>query len=302
MFQQSAVMMVTATLLAAPTLIAGTSTITGTISTPDGTSKEGAIVVVMPCPARITCMEGDPLSAVSSDSTGSFRLSGLPSGSYSVIVFHPGFAGWSTFPFFLPPGQTATIEPILQGPDFSSVVRFLKPTDEQLQVYTRVLEALGEPPLCASELEQKVTERYRFVWLRSFNPPTVARLSIDGNGGISAGYKEASDTSYPHGRLAEDLTMDVIEDLRKRGFDEEEATEFPDTIRHVADDKFWDLPYAIDDGSIGVDGATWLIEGMRDGECHVVERWSPDRGDEVHQFAMMIVDFTGKKLLYSEVY
>ena len=34
-----------------------------------------------------------------------------------------------------------------------------------------------------------------------------------------------------------------------------------------------------EDSRLGNDGAQWILEGMKDGRYHVVDRWSPDGGD-----------------------
>ena len=33
--------------------------------------------------------------------------------------------------------------------------------------------------------------------------------------------------------------------------------------------------------SSGLDGAQWIVEGVRDGEYRIVDRWSPKEGDPV---------------------
>jgi hypothetical protein len=38
--------------------------------------------------------------------------------------------------------------------------------------------------------------------------------------------------------------------------------------------RFWELPEH--GGSVGMDGADWLVEGNREGQYHWVKRWSPD--------------------------
>jgi hypothetical protein len=39
---------------------------------------------------------------------------------------------------------------------------------------------------------------------------------------------------------------------------------------------FWDLP--VRDERFGLDGTTFIIEGVKDGKYQVVKRWSPEQG------------------------
>lgn len=44
--------------------------------------------------------------------------------------------------------------------------------------------------------------------------------------------------------------------------------------------KFWDLPS--NNPREGADGSQWIIEGVRNGRHHVVDRWSPPSDDPIH--------------------
>lgn len=50
---------------------------------------------------------------------------------------------------------------------------------------------------------------------------------------------------------------------------------------------FWKM--STFDEEMGVDGATWLLEGVRDGKHHVVERWSPRRRDAYRRACMYLL-------------
>ena len=45
----------------------------------------------------------------------------------------------------------------------------------------------------------------------------------------------------------------------------------------IEDNKFWRLS-AVDKTRMGLDGAQWIIEGVKDGNYHIVDRWSPEGG------------------------
>jgi hypothetical protein len=51
-----------------------------------------------------------------------------------------------------------------------------------------------------------------------------------------------------------------------------------------------------------VDGAQWIIEGVRNGSYHIVDRWSPTNG-EIRALGLFMVNELAKmKLAASEVY
>jgi hypothetical protein len=68
--------------------------------------------------------------------------------------------------------------------------------------------------------------------------------------------------------------------------------------------KFWSLPttFPADPNVVGVDGAEWIFEGVKNSKYHVVDRWSLEKG-EVHALGiMMLIDLAKLKLLYQDVY
>ena len=40
---------------------------------------------------------------------------------------------------------------------------------------------------------------------------------------------------------------------------------------------FWGLS-PIDKTKMGLDGAQWIVEGVKNGSYHIVDRWSPEKG------------------------
>ena len=48
-------------------------------------------------------------------------------------------------------------------------------------------------------------------------------------------------------------------------------------LRKIEEHKFWNLE-AVDKSNGGMDGAEWIIEGVKDGSYHIVNRWSPEEG------------------------
>jgi hypothetical protein len=146
--------------------------------------------------------------------------------------------------------------------------------------YAYTLNALEEPPLFPLRSNGSV-QVYRFLWLPSFQRPISVRLTInsDGSGSIVARsvdlhtgllQKVPSDTA----KLILDTTRDV------------DKAQVQDVLGQLQRFAFWEMPTEeaqaapqVPHGTIvrlpELDGSRWILEGIRGGEYHVVDRWSP---------------------------
>ena len=163
----------------------------------------------------------------------------------------------------------------------------------KLESYSKFLTALREPSLWQSSKTQKV-ESYRFLWLRSFHHPISVRLDAQPDGTALLTTKITSGNGGHPGHLIENRTQKLTKD---------QTHWFLDQIEEL---KFWTLPTnpPKDPSEIlhGFDGARWVLEGIKDGQYHVVDRWSPDKG-EVHTLGIiMLIDLAKLKLLHQDVY
>jgi hypothetical protein len=144
----------------------------------------------------------------------------------------------------------------------------LGPTPQQDEFkqawYSSELRALQEPSLFASA-ENRNTECYRFLWLRTFHHPIAVRLNVrpDGSGVLSV--KVASGTAgFSPGSLRENRTVAV---------NQQQVRAFQIQVDQVG---FWRLGREVKSG--GNDGSQWIIEAVKDGKYHLVDRWSPKTG------------------------
>jgi hypothetical protein len=129
--------------------------------------------------------------------------------------------------------------------------------------YGRYLQAMEEPSLLDPVEADK--EIYRFLWLRTFDHPMSVRIErsltetklifteLSGRGGYDPG------TIIRHEEKS-------IDDTLWCGFF---------TLIDQAD--HWKLGEDKEGG--GQDGAQWIVEGVREGRYHLVDRQSPSESD-----------------------
>jgi hypothetical protein len=149
--------------------------------------------------------------------------------------------------------------------------------------YSKNLVALQEPSLFELSKDKKA-HVYRFLWLRTFDKPIALRLVVypEGTGLI---FKKISDGSagYDPGELVVNETVAV---------NKEDVDTFLEMLNKV---KFWQLPIKEKSDVLGLDGAQWVIEGVSSGKYHLVDRWSPTKG-QFREAALQLVRLAGIKV------
>lgn len=131
--------------------------------------------------------------------------------------------------------------------------------------FSTQLAALREPSLLALS-KNKPAESYRFLWLRTFHHPVAVRVDVHADGTAMLTVKETSGAGgYSPGRLVTS---------KSRALSKPETESFLQAIKAAG---FWTLPGPIPPNA-GMDGAEWSVEGVKDGNYHVVTRWSPTSG------------------------
>jgi hypothetical protein len=158
--------------------------------------------------------------------------------------------------------------------------------------YSKHLNALHEPSLWESSKTLNA-QTYRFLWLRTFDHPIAIRLDVKPDGNSLLTTKISSGQGgYEPGRLIRNSA---------RKLSKEQTAWF---LARIEELHFWSLPTkeAEEPNVINLDGAEWVLEGTKDGDYHLVDRWSPDKG-AVHALGIiMLIDLAKLKLLYQEVY
>jgi hypothetical protein len=67
---------------------------------------------------------------------------------------------------------------------------------------------------------------------------------------------------------------------------------------------FWNLPTLADDdrNAIPACRAHWIVEGIRNGQYHVVDRCSPDQADPVRTVGVLAMKLGNLRVRKSDVY
>jgi hypothetical protein len=136
-------------------------------------------------------------------------------------------------------------------------------SDFREEWYSGHLAAMGEPSLPALAQSDREATVYRLLWLPSFHHPVCVRIERTSEGARLHARVLDGKGGYEPGQIAIDriLTLDV--------------GQWDHLDRLVQEAAFWELPTKLaDDG--GSDGDQLIVEGVKEGRYHVVDRWEPD--------------------------
>jgi hypothetical protein len=151
-------------------------------------------------------------------------------------------------------------------------------SDFHIAWYSKHLAAMNEPSLWIGPVK---AETYRILWLRSFHAPMSFRFAIapDGTSELITKITDGAG-GYEPGKL-------VVNKATK--IDKRETRILLDALELT---NFWRLGTRTS-GIGGMDGAQWVVEGVKDGKYHIVDRWS---GDYIMGWALLLMNKSGKDL------
>jgi hypothetical protein len=160
--------------------------------------------------------------------------------------------------------------------------------------YSKHLTAMREPSLWDVSGQDSAMEVYRFLWLRSFHHPISVRLTVRHDGtGLLTSKETDGKGGYDPGKLIRNVTATL-------------SREQTDWFRDRAEGSgLWKLPTKQPEaaGTVGLDGAQWIIETRKGGRYHIVDRWSPPADDPVHALGTtLMINLAHFKLLPEDVY
>lgn len=160
--------------------------------------------------------------------------------------------------------------------------------DFKARWYSAQLRALKEPSLSVLA-HQPNAESYRFLWLRTFRHPVAIRIRLRADGHWILVTKMASGAGgYGPGTLTTNTSRELT------------AQEVRDFLSRVEKVEFWSAPNPVNDQT-GTDGSQWIIEGVKGGAYHVVDRWMPKSGP-TRELGMYLVNLAALHTPPKEVY
>ena len=164
----------------------------------------------------------------------------------------------------------ALISPVIVGaqetyfpPHSFSPIQRLDNSEANQTVW--MLHLLGETSLLTKSKLPGI-EVYRFLWLPSFKHPVSVRMEVrtDGTALITTTVAPGS-AGFPYTckgpvqTVTKTLTLEQIQTFRA-------------LVQSVA---FWSIPSSMKNDQTGTDGSVWIIEAVKDGHYHMVNRCSP---------------------------
>ena len=143
--------------------------------------------------------------------------------------------------------------------------------------FSQQLHLLGE-----KSLREADSHSYRFTYIPSFDQPFTIRVDVRANGEGKLRHCVAA-TVQGFGRRIRLSSSKKISRSQVEGL-----------LRILDENFFWELPREV--SVYGLDGSTWIVEGIKDGAYHVVGRWEPEMTNEKAVFALgtYFMDLAGK--------
>jgi hypothetical protein len=135
--------------------------------------------------------------------------------------------------------------------------------DFDVEWYSKHLKAMKEPSLWRLAQNDYSTTVYRLMWLPTFHQTSAVRLVWSGEDADVHAVMPRGLGGYEPGEIF------AVKDSKLGG------KEWEDFVRRLRKAKFWSLP-TVDDSRFGLDGDRLILEGVRAGKYHIVDRWSPD--------------------------
>ena len=151
--------------------------------------------------------------------------------------------------------------------------------------YSKQLFALKEPILFTDQDRNKVV--YRLTVLRTFANPYSIRVENADNE-IILYWKECDGSGgYEPGSLIKDKEVKLS------------VKDWKEINKYIDEIEFWDLPTEDNSNDSPPDGTTGIIEGLKNGEYHIVTHWNPENVDISKLFQFLIektdIDYKRKR-------
>lgn len=227
-------------------------------------------------PAAEVRIVGQPALFKLLDPYGSvtFMNINIAPGTYQINATCRGFKEKTVLGVVVVEGKTTDLSiELKQAPPKASDFK-IHETIRNVNIYSEKFRDIGQPVLCQAPIPEH-QESYRFMWVPTFEHPVFLRIDVDQDGTATLlTVVWSGQGGYEWGK--------PVKTVRTLTWEEEN-----NLFATIADIGFWTLPSEVegDPGVIVFDGTEWLIEVLKDGNCHVVTRYaSPLTELFEHQF------------------
>lgn len=141
-----------------------------------------------------------------------------------------------------------------------------KADESHIKWYSEYLKAAEEPSLCSTN--DKTAEVYRLLWIREYREPVLVR--IERHGTIARLTLKAWDKKKDF--FGEESKPEPLAIKREKVLKPDEWVVFSELFKEAS---FWQTPTKEQAASGERGGAHWILEGIKDGSYHVVDRREP---------------------------
>jgi hypothetical protein len=128
--------------------------------------------------------------------------------------------------------------------------------------FGELLDITKEPNLGGRHMD-KITETYRFFWIRTFHKPIIIRMWKNREGTTLRVIRLSGQGGYKFGHIERDQSYSV------------NAAQWDEFQRLLREAEFWEMPSDNSNDPGFSDGSDWAIEGKLADKYHVVGRRCP---------------------------
>ena len=149
--------------------------------------------------------------------------------------------------------------------------------------YTNELVNMREPSLYSRRSETNA-QIYRFTCLRSLNDPFCIVVEVQSNDTAVITTKFAT--------LQQGGGLGPLKDTKTATLAKPDVQALQNMLRTM---DFWTTP-SRDPNQQGLDGSSWILEGLDHGRYHVVARWSPEDWTYISRLGRFILKLSGTQV------
>jgi hypothetical protein len=147
--------------------------------------------------------------------------------------------------------------------------------------YSKHLKAMKEPSLWQLSQKDRSAIVYRLLWLPTFDRPVSVRVMKTGESATLDAVQLDGRGGYGPGKVAIRNTLKL------------DPKQWDEINRRVAEAKFWASPTKKPNKDLDTDGDQLIVEGVRAGEYHLVDRHGPQSNADYADLCRHLLTLSG---------